>query len=261
MRPSPSVRVKPLDCCRVARHDTPMSYRLVIFDFDGTLADSGPWFWSVMNGVARRYRFREVDRDELEVIRDLDTRTMLERLGVARWKVPLIARHLRRLMTRDIDQIALFPGIGGLIEALDEAGVSIAIVSSNAEANVRRVLGPALAARVGHFACGSSLSGKAVKIRRLLKECGVPPAAVLAIGDEIRDIEAARAVGVACGVVGWGYATAPALMKHRPDWVFGEVADIAGIIDNAVSRRGSRRDADGRAANVEAPPLVGTRQC
>lgn len=207
-----------------------MTYRLVIFDFDGTLADSGPWFWSVMNGVARRYRFRQVDRDELEVIRDLDTRTMLERLGVARWKVPLIARHLRRLMTRDIDMIALFPGVDGLLEALGAAGVTIAIVSSNAEANVRRVLGPGLSARISHFACGSSLTGKAAKIQKLLKQCGVPPVAVLAIGDEVRDIEAARAAGIACGAVGWGYATAPALARHAPDWVFGEVAEIAGVV-------------------------------
>ena len=205
------------------------AYRLVIFDFDGTLADSGPWFWSVMNGVARRYRFREVDRDELEVIRDLDTRTMLHELGVARWKVPLIARHLRRLMTRDIDQIALFPGIVGLIEALHGAGVAIAIVSSNAEANVRRVLGRSLSAHVSHFACGSSLTGKAVKIQKLLKQCDVPPDAVLAIGDEVRDIEAARAAGIACGAVGWGYATAPALARHSPDWVFGDVAEIVGV--------------------------------
>ena len=207
-----------------------MTYRLVIFDFDGTLADSGPWFWSVMNGVARRYRFREVDRAKLDVIRDLDTRTMLQELGVARWKVPLIARHLRRLMTRDIEQIALFPGIGRLFEALGAAGVTLAIVSSNAEANVRRVLGPALCARVTHFACGSSLSGKAVKMRRLLKHCGLPPAAVLAIGDEVRDIEAARAAGVACGAVGWGYASAGALAERRPDWVFGDVGEIAAAV-------------------------------
>ncbi len=207
-----------------------MTYRLVIFDFDGTLADSGPWFWSVMNGVARRYRFREVDRDELEQIRDLDTRTMLERLGVARWKVPLIARHLRRLMTRDIDAIALFPGIGGLIEALAEAGVTIAIVSSNAEGNVRRVLGPSLSARVAHFACGSSLSGKAAKIRRLLKQSGLPASAVLAIGDEIRDIEAARTVGVACGAVSWGYTTVGALAKLGPNWVFHAVGEIAAAV-------------------------------
>jgi phosphoglycolate phosphatase len=38
-----------------------MPYALVIFDFDGTLADSADWFRGALNQIARRYGFREVD--------------------------------------------------------------------------------------------------------------------------------------------------------------------------------------------------------
>ena len=37
-----------------------MRYNLVIFDFDGTLANSLPWFSRVLNEVADRYRFKRV---------------------------------------------------------------------------------------------------------------------------------------------------------------------------------------------------------
>ncbi len=208
----------------------PTAYRLVIFDFDGTLADSAAWFSRVINGVARRYRFREVSPEDLESIRGEGPHAMLRRFGVARWKLPFIARHMRALMTRDIDQIVLFPGVDRLLAKLAEAGVVVAIVSSNAEANIRRVLGPELSAGVAYFGCGASLFGKAAKIGRLVERCGVPPTAVLAIGDEIRDIDAAEAAGVASGAVTWGYAHLLALRARRPTWVFDTVDQIAEAV-------------------------------
>ena len=205
----------------------PTRYRLVVFDFDGTLADSAEWFSRVINGVARRYRFREVSPEELDSIRSEEPRAVLRRFGVARWKLPLIARHMRKLMTRDIDQIVLFPEIDHLLAQLADAGIVVAVVSSNAEVNVRRVLGAELSAGVTHFACGSSLFGKAAEIDRLVRHSDVPPTAVLAIGDEIRDIDAAEAAGVDSGAVTWGYAHAPALRSRRPTWVFDKVDEIA----------------------------------
>lgn len=191
-------------------------FRLVILDFDGTLADSGPWFAGVLNGVARRYRFREVSREELERIRGESPAAMLRSLGVARWKLPFIARHVRALMARDADAIAPFPGIDRLLRALAAAGVATAVISSNAEANIRRVLGAELAGLVGHYRCGSSLFGKARKMRRLLAELRVAPEAALAVGDEVRDIDAAEEAGVAAAAVTWGYALPEALRARGP---------------------------------------------
>lgn len=205
-------------------------WRLVVFDFDGTLADSGPWFARVLNDVARRYRFRQVGRDELDLMRGDSPAAMLRRLAVARWKLPFIARHMRRLMRRDLAEIALFPGIVGLIERLHAAGVTIAVVSSNAEANVRGVLGLALATRIDRFHCGSSFLGKARVLRRLVARSGIPPAAVLAIGDEIRDIDAAEAAGVAAGAVTWGYADPAALRARRPTFLFTTVDEVAHAV-------------------------------
>ena len=214
----------------------PTPYRLVIFDFDGTLADSVLWFSQVINGVARRYRFRQLSLAELDIIRSESPLAMLRRFGVARWKLPFIARHMRGLMTRDIDQIVLFPGVDRMLAQLAGTGVTIAIVSSNAEDNVRRVLGAELSAGIAHFACGSSLFGKAPKIRKLVEQCGVPAAAVIAIGDEIRDIDAAEVAGVASGAVTWGYAHAPALRGRHPTWIFETVDEVTAAVVPALAR-------------------------
>ncbi len=205
--------------------------RLVIFDFDGTLCDSAGWFYSVYNGVARRFGLREVGEDEFEALRGLSSRDLVRRLEVPAWKMPLIAAHMRKLAARDAGALRLFPGVPEMLTALDRAGLNLAIVSSNAEANVRGVLGPGLSGLVGYFGCGTSLFGKQAKFRAALRLMRVAPAQALAIGDEQRDIEAARAVGLATGAVGWGYASPDLLRAMGPDWFFEDVAALAALAE------------------------------
>ena len=64
-------------------------YQLAIFDFDGTLADSFPWFIGVLNGVADRYGFNRVRPDDVEQLRGYDARQIMRHLRVPSWKLPL----------------------------------------------------------------------------------------------------------------------------------------------------------------------------
>ncbi len=204
--------------------------RLVIFDFDGTLSDSGDWFLSVVDQLARRFRFRTVGADEIEMLRHRSSREVIEFLGISRWKMPLIARHLRKLVGRNAHQIELFPGTPDLLERLAATGVKIALVTSNSEANARKILGEQHAARIDLYCCGSSLFGKAPKFRRVVKKMAIPAAATLAIGDETRDVDAAREVGMRAGSVLWGYASEAVLTALQPDALFREPQDILDYV-------------------------------
>jgi len=204
-------------------------YDLAILDFDGTLADSAEWFFAAYDGVATRFGLRRASRAELEGMRALGTREIMRRLDVPMWKLPLIARHMRRRMARDIAGIALFPGIADALAALDARGVTLAIVSSNGEANVRAVLGGDLAARIAFWGCGTALFGKAKKLRQAMRACRAAPDRTIVIGDETRDVEAARAAGIASGAVLWGYAAPEALVAMTPTVTLGEVGALASL--------------------------------
>lgn len=202
-------------------------YRLVIFDFDGTLADSAGWVLHALTDVAGIYNFRRISADEAAMLRGWDNRAIIRYLGVPFWKLPAIARHMRARMAAEADRILLFPGAEGTLRGLVEAGATLAIVSSNAEGTVRRILGPALSAEIAAFECGASLFGKARRFRRVLRRLGVPPGEAIAIGDEGRDIEAARAAGIDTGAVTWGYATAALLATRRPTVTFERMDELA----------------------------------
>jgi phosphoglycolate phosphatase len=203
-----------------------MPYTLVIFDLDGTLADSFPWFARELNGVADTFGFRRVAEGEVEALRHLPPRALLAHLGVPLWKLPRIAAHMRRTKSAAIDGIPLFPGVEAMLGALRDNGVTLALVTSDDEANARAQLGP-VASLFAHFACGASLFGKAAKFRRVLRQTATAPGSAIAIGDELRDIEAARAAGIACGAVAWGYADPAALEAAKPDTMFVTMDEIA----------------------------------
>lgn len=206
-----------------------MRYQLFIFDFDGTLADSGPWMFEAMNKVAARFGLRQLSRDQIEDMRGKDNRAIMREVGVSWWRLPQIATYVRRLAD-DAPPPPLFDGVPEMLRTLRGAGAKLAIVSSNSETTIRRALGAENAALISCFACNASMFGKASKFRETLKRTGVSAAHAITIGDETRDIEASRKARIACGAVAWGYATPALLRAHAPDHLFGTPADIAALV-------------------------------
>jgi phosphoglycolate phosphatase len=142
------------------------------------------------------------------------------------WKMPIIARHMRRLTEEQIDQISLFQGVDDMLQQLAEADITLAVVTSNSYNNVRHVLGPECAALISHYECGVSIFGKRARFRRILQRTGMQPGETLAIGDELRDSEAAQKERIPFGAVAWGFTHIAALAAQAPAKVFTKVDDI-----------------------------------
>jgi phosphoglycolate phosphatase len=191
-----------------------MNYRLAIFDFDGTLADSFPFFLGVFNTIADLHGFRRIDIEKAAHLRHYSTRQMMDHVGMPAWKLPLASRTFMEMMKESADSIPLFDGVAEALRHLDTRGVLLTVVSSNAEHNVRTVLGPELSALVAQFECGISVFGKASRIRAVLRRCGVAAGGAIYIGDQGTDAEASRRAGVDFGAVHWGYAAIEALRRH-----------------------------------------------
>jgi phosphoglycolate phosphatase len=135
---------------------------------------------------------------------------------------------MRALMNERSADVSVFPGIAQQLRALKAGGVRLALVSSNSTENVRRVLGEELAALFDRYECGVDLFGKSSKLKRLRRHGG--DGRMILVGDELRDIQAARAGGFDAGAVAWGYNHVDALRDAQPDLVFIKVEDLSPML-------------------------------
>jgi phosphoglycolate phosphatase len=200
-------------------------YRLAIFDFDGTLANSLPWFRASFQDMIARFDLAPVGADEIEGLRSMSARQIMARLNVPMWRLPAIVSDMRKRKLAAADGISLFDGVAALLADLQRLGIHTAIVSSDGEESVRRVLGPT-AALISRFDCGAAIFGKHRKFRRVAQYFGTRPSDTICIGDELRDIEAARTAGMDSGAVTWGYAFPAALQAAEPTHLFNSMAEI-----------------------------------
>ena len=141
------------------------------------------------------------------------------------WRLPVIVSDMRKRTLAAAGEISLFDGVATLLADLQRLGIPTAIVSSDGEESVRRVLGPT-ASLIAHFYCGAAIFGKHRKFRRVARHFGIQPTETICIGDEIRDIEAAHATGMDSGAVAWGYAFPAALRAAGPTHFFNSMAEI-----------------------------------
>jgi len=200
-------------------------YRLVIFDFDGTLADSLPWFRASFDDMVARFNLSPVPAEEMEGLRGMSAREIMARLNVSMWQLPAIVSDMRKRKLAAANEISLFKEVPAMLADLQGHGIKTAIVSSDSEASVRQVLGPATRL-ITRFDCGAAMFGKHWKFRRVARKLGVKPSETICIGDEIRDIEAAKAAEMNSGAVAWGYALPSALQAAGPTHLFNSIEEM-----------------------------------
>lgn len=206
-----------------------MNYKLIIFDFDGTLADSYPWFLSIARDLLPRYHLPHMEISEIEKLRTLEINQILKTYKIPLWKAIIIGNHLKKMMNHQIEKILMVDGIQSVIETLAAQDIRLSIVTSNAEHNVRLVLGQ----HINYFdfiESGVSLFGKKNKFLKILKKTRIPSHEALCIGDEVRDLKSSHAAKIPFGAVSWGYTDRQTLLNHSPESIFDNPGQILEVI-------------------------------
>jgi len=205
------------------------NYKLVMFDFDGTLADSYPLFIKILNRAAIKYKFKQVEKHEENDLKHCSAREIIKILEIPKWKMPFFVKYIRHNMTEKFDQVTLFEGVGNLLQDLKKQDVKLAIISTSSYQYVTNILGDENTALIDHFQCSASPFGKSKKLKKTMKKFALKNQECLLIGDEIRDIDAARKASIPIGVVSWGYTHIDALNNQNPDEHFLQLEHIKSV--------------------------------
>jgi HAD superfamily hydrolase (TIGR01549 family) len=210
--------------------EAPGRPKLLIFDFDGTIADTFDAGVTILNKLAGEFGFRALHPKDLERARDMRTSQLMKFLGIPTRKMSRIARRGSEELHACIHSIQPLRGMPEALRELQALGLSLGIITSNSELNVQIFLQSHDLELFDFVRCSSKLLGKARMIRSVIRRQHVRPADILFVGDETRDIEAAKKAGIRIAAVTWGYNSRRSLEAMKPDFVFTNPSELVALL-------------------------------
>ncbi|HEY5955431.1 MAG TPA: HAD hydrolase-like protein [Polyangiaceae bacterium] len=190
-----------------------------IFDFDGTLADTMNHVVPLYNSVADRFKVPQLSPADIPRLRRMGPRQAMDAYGIPLWKVPRIMHAVTLKLREQIDRLEPFGGVAETLSTLSLTGTRCLLLSSNSRENVEAFLRRHRFDFFERLVCGTSLFGKGARLRNVLAQASLLAGSVAYVGDEVRDIEAARSVGVQSIAVSWGYADRETLLAAKPNYL------------------------------------------
>jgi 2-phosphoglycolate phosphatase len=196
--------------------------RAVLFDLDGTLVDTAPDLCAAANAMRARAGLAPMALEELRPAVSRGSRAMLalalpqfDAAAREAWVAPFLESYGAAVAVHS----RLFEGMHEVLAAIERDGASWGIVTNKPSGLARAVVRElGLEARCGVLVGGDTLPVRKPDPQPLWLACdtlGVAAAAALYVGDDARDVEAARAAGMRCVAAAWGYRDA---QERIEDW-------------------------------------------
>ncbi|NEV60748.1 HAD-IA family hydrolase [Thiorhodococcus minor] len=185
--------------------------------------------FSAFERVGPEMGCKPLTRDALLAMRGMHVREVIREMGIPFYRVPRLAKRMRQAMRADLMET---PPVDGVIEALEvlvARGHRVGILSSNARDSVLEYAERHGLKGLDFVVGGAALLKKESALRRLLRRERLAAGDVVYVGDEVRDVEAARAVGVAAVAVGWGYNSPEGLARAAPDHLLNHPRELLAL--------------------------------
>jgi phosphoglycolate phosphatase len=202
----------------------------LIFDFDGTLVNSFCNVIDKFNLLAEEFSFRKVSVHEIESLRNLNSRELIKFLRIPLYKLPKVIQRARHSIHADMQSLNSFDNLPQVLQKLYQAGVSLGILTSNSKENVSTWLQHHKLRDLFKFIhVESSFFGKKRILRKIMKTYGIAEADAFYVGDETRDVEAAKQSGIHSVAVTWGFNSEQTLLSHEPEFIARKSEDLLTI--------------------------------
>ncbi|VXD17826.1 Phosphoglycolate phosphatase [Planktothrix serta PCC 8927] len=207
--------------------------QIIIFDFDGTLADTLDAVVRITNRLSGEFGYLPTNPETLGQIQNLSSWQIIQQSGISVFKLPFFLKRVLSELHQDVELIHLFPTIPEILRQLQEQNYTLYIITSNSKINVSTILSRYdLVNTFKNIYSGISLFGKYKIINQLLAQEKIEPQQAIYIGDETRDINAAKQSKIKSIAVSWGYNSAEILAQHHPDALIAHPSELIAAIKN-----------------------------
>ncbi len=205
--------------------------RIIIFDFDGTIADTFLIGANILNDLSPKYGYKRLTDAEIQTMRDYTVQEMFKTMHVPFYKLPFMVSDVKKELNKQIDSFKPIKGMDALINELKKKGYQLGLITSNNKNTVEVFLRKNKLDLFDYIYTGTTIFGKARVILGFLQKHSFNKEEAVYIGDEIRDIEATKKVGISIIAVTWGFNSRKGLQRFQPEFLIDKPSEILSVLD------------------------------
>ncbi|MDY7013595.1 MAG: HAD-IA family hydrolase [Cyanobacteriota bacterium] len=210
-----------------------MSVKLIVFDFDGTIADTYDTFVEIVIRLSEQWGYPSVNREAVFQMRNLSSREIIQQSEIPLWKLPFLLRKATSELGKEIANVRPISGIPEALVVLKDRGYQLGILTSNSRKNVTKFLKKnSLLDLFDFLDTGTGIFRKDKAIKTVIRRHKVLKKNLIYIGDETRDIEAAKKSEVKVIAVNWGFNSPEILIAHQPNSFANNPQELVDLIVN-----------------------------
>ncbi len=209
--------------------------KAVIFDFDGTIADTLPFTFKKIIEINRRLKITsQADNEIIDKLKKMDYRELLKEFKIDWFKIPMILWEIKKAQKElyfHLNKLKVFPGLKSLLKNLNQKNIACYIYSSNIKKNIEKFLEiNDLKKYFKKIYTGNNLLGKDKDLLKIIKKEKLKKEETVYVADEVRDVLACKKINLKIICVSWGLNHKNVLKKIGADLIIDRVEEILKIL-------------------------------
>lgn len=202
----------------------------LLFDFDGTIADSFHLAMEILEDLRPIHNLPLLSETELYEMRGLSIPAILSKLGISIFALPSLIHNTKKYMHQRLNDLKPIAGMPEVLQELKRRNIPMALLTSNSSENVLPFLDKHEINVFDWFDFDVNLFNKSRHIRHQMHKRDLMESNCIYIGDETRDIKAAKDNKIPVISVTWGLHPATLLEKHNPDYLIDTPVNLLSLI-------------------------------
>lgn len=202
----------------------------IIFDFDGTIADTFSILLPIVNKVLEKHKRKPLTEEEVNLLKGMTMHEACKHAGISKLRFFVMIWQVKAILKGYMDEVPPVQGMLELVKSLKKQGYQLGIVTSNSVENVQFFLKKHNLPYFDYICSCHHFVSKSRTIKKLFRTRKMMPEKVIYIGDEVRDVEAAQRSAIQIIAVSWGLNTVESLTKASPNYLVNSPMELEKII-------------------------------